>query len=43
MDTYNTYINSFYRKFFDSDYLETKLWGQNRDGRTKLPYVRDFL
>ena len=38
-DKHTTFIRDFYRKFFDPKYLDTKQWGQDKDGKTKLPIV----
>ena len=38
-DMHTTFIRDIYRKLFDKDYLDTKQWGQDKDGKTKLPIV----
>lgn len=38
-DNHRVFVRSFYRKFFERSYLETKNWGQDRTDRSKLPQV----
>ena len=38
-DNHRVFVRTFYRKFFEREYLETKNWGQDRTDRSKLPIV----